>query len=175
MGGSNACTVIALLAGRHFLEITLPIPNQLKDLNQTIPIYMYSQLIFKGNHIYSTFNLPAQQLNLDAQNVLQQNHEEFQKIQIDVDMGFVSTQDLEDVLAQHRNQHPKFAAVLIVPPDKSILLCFNQRSVSLLESHTHGLRGGIIATSLSGNTRYFVRYLERMVMRDWQTQLKDLT
>ena len=137
VGGSNACTVIALLTRRHFLEGTLPIPNQLKDLNQTIPIY--SQLIFKGNHIYSTFNLPAQQLNLDAQNVLQQNHEEFQKIQIDVDTGFVSTQDLEDFLAQYHNQHPKFAAVLIVPPDKSMLLCFNQRSISLFESHTHGL------------------------------------
>lgn len=170
MSGSNACTVIALLTGRHFLEGALAIPKELKDLSQTIPFY--SKMIFKGNHIYNTFNLPANQPNLDVQNVLQQNHEEFQKIKIDADMGFVSTQHLEDFLVEYQNQHTKFAGVLIVPPDKSMLLCFDQQSTSLFESHTHGLQGGIISTSSSRNTRNFVRYLETMVRRDWQTNLR---
>ena len=39
MTGSNACTVIALLTGRHFLEGALAIPKELKDLDQTIPFY----------------------------------------------------------------------------------------------------------------------------------------
>ena len=39
MTGSNACTVIALLTGRHFLEGALAIPKELKDLSQTIPFY----------------------------------------------------------------------------------------------------------------------------------------
>ena len=85
MSGSNACTVIALLTGFHFLEGALAIPKELKDLSQTIPFY--SKMIFKGNHIYNTFNLPANQPKLDVQNVLQQNHEQFQKIKIDADMG----------------------------------------------------------------------------------------
>ena len=81
MTGSNACTVIALLTGLHLLEGALAIiPKELKDLGQTIPFY--SKMIFKGNHIYNTFKLPANQPNLDVQNVLQQNHEEFQKIKL---------------------------------------------------------------------------------------------
>ena len=95
-------------------------------------------MIFKGNHIYTcnTFKLPANQPNLDVQNVLQLNHEEFQKIKIGADMGFVSTQHLEDFLGKYQNQHPKFAGVLIVHPDKSMLLCSDQLSTSLFKSHT---------------------------------------
>ena len=59
-------------------------------------------MIFKGNQIHNTFKLPANQANLDVQNVLQQNHEEFQKIKIDADMGFVSTQHLEDFLVEYQ-------------------------------------------------------------------------
>ena len=71
---------------------------------------------------------------------------------------------------QHHHMHPSFAAVLIVSPDKSIL-CFNQTSICLLESHTHGLQGGIIVTSSSENVSHFVKYLERMVMQDWKNGL----
>ena len=74
----------ALLTGCHLLEGALAIPKELKDLGQTIPFY--SKMIFKGNHIYNTFKLPANQPNLDVQNVLQQNHEEFQKIKINADI-----------------------------------------------------------------------------------------
>ena len=38
---------------------------------------------------------------------------------------------------QHHHMHPSFAAVLIVPPDKSVVLCFYQTSICLFESHTH--------------------------------------
>ena len=54
--------------------------------------------------------------------------------------------------------HPSFAAVLIVPPDKSMVLCFNQTSICLFESHTHGLQGGIIVTSSSENVSHYVKY-----------------
>ena len=54
MTGSDACTVIALLTGRHLLEGALAIPKELKDLGQTIPFY--SKMIFKGNHIYMTLS-----------------------------------------------------------------------------------------------------------------------
>ena len=45
MTGSNACTVIALLTGRHFLEGALAIPKELKDHGQTI--FFYCKMIFK--------------------------------------------------------------------------------------------------------------------------------
>lgn len=76
--------------------------------------------------------------------------------------------DLEDHLTQHHHVHPSFAAVLIVPPEESMVLCFNQTSICLFESHTHGLQGGIIATS------NFVKYLERVAMQDWKNGLHGL-
>ena len=52
-------------------------------------------------------------------------------------MDFVSTQHLEDFFVEYQNQHTKFAGVLIVPPDKSMLLCFDQLSTSFFrEPHT---------------------------------------
>ena len=79
--------------------------------------------------------------------------------------------DLEDHITQHHHQHPSFLAVLILPPDKSMMLCFKETSICLFESHTHGLQGGVIATSSSGNVGNFLTYLQ-MVMLDWKTQLQ---
>ena len=42
----------------------------------------------------------------------------------------------------------------------------------LFESHKDSVQGAIISTSLTGNISDFVQYLERMAMRDWQTQLQ---
>ena len=170
LDGSNACTVIAMLTASHFLENTISIPQQLQDLKVLIPIY--SHLIFKGNHIYSSFNVPAQQPNLDVKDVLHYNHDSFQKIKLIADVGIFTTEDLKNYLTSYQQQNQKFAVVLIVPPDKTMVLCFHQTSICLFESHRHGHQGGIIASSSSGNTSNFVRYLETMVVRDWQTQLQ---
>lgn len=168
--GSNACTVIALLSGLHFLKGTFAIPKLLPDLNQTLPVY--SQLIHEGNQIYDSFNMPPQQPNLDVRQVLQQNNGNFQGLRITSDTGFFTTQDLEDFLIQTvQQQQQSFFAVLIVPPDKSLLLCFSQTSVCLFESHSHGLQGGIISTGKSNEILNFVHYLEIMVNRDWGSQL----
>ena len=47
LSGSNACTLIAVLTGLHFLEDTLPIPKQLQDLHLVIPLSV--NLMMKGN------------------------------------------------------------------------------------------------------------------------------
>lgn len=160
-----------MLAALHFLEGTLQIPKQLQDLSITIP--MYTNLMIKGNQLYDSFTLPVQQPNLEVREVLQhgQNDKNVKKLEIVSDLGFFTVRDLEDHLTQHHHVHPSFAAVLIVPPDKSMVLCFNQTSICLFESHTHGLQGGIIATSSSGHVSNFVKYLERMAMRDWKNGL----
>ena len=81
--GSNACTVIAMLNSCHFLEGKIFIPQQLQDLKQVIPLY--SQLIVKGNRIYSLFHVPVQQTNMKVKEVLHYNNEEFQKIELIAD------------------------------------------------------------------------------------------
>lgn len=100
------------------------------------------------------------------------NNEQFQNLEIIEDLGFFSVQDLQDHITQHHHQHLIFAAVLIVPPDKSMVLCFDHTTISLFESHRHGPQGGLIATSSSGNINNFIRYLAGMVMRDWGAQLQ---
>lgn len=53
------------------------------------------------------------------------------------------------------------AAVLITPPVKSMLLCFNksQQTITLFEIHTHGNNGGLIAACKYNNIHNFVSYL----------------
>ena len=168
LSGRNACTVIAVLAGQHFLEETLLIPKPLQDLNRVIPLYI--NFTMKGNKVYQSFRLPAQQANLEVRQVLQQhNNEQFQDLQI---IGSFSVQDLQDHITQHHHEHPRFAAVLIVPPDKSMVLYFDHTTISLFESHRHWLQGGLIATSSSGNINNFIRYLAGMAMCDWGAQLQ---
>ena len=79
LSGSNACTVIPVLTGLQFLEETLPIPKKLEDLNLVIPLYV--NFMMKGNQMYHSFQLPAQQPNLVVRQVLQQhNNEQFQDL-----------------------------------------------------------------------------------------------
>ncbi|KAK2551336.1 hypothetical protein P5673_027730 [Acropora cervicornis] len=141
LNGSNACTVIAMLTASHFLENTISIPQQLQDLKVLIPIY--SHLIFKGNHIYSSFNVPAQQPNLDVKDVLHYNHDSFQKIKLAPDVGIFTTEDLKNYLTSYQQQNQQFPVALIVPPDRTMVLCFHQTSICLFESHKHGHQGGI--------------------------------
>ena len=138
-------------------------------------ISFYSQLTLRGNHIYSLFHVPLQQPNLEVREILQYNNENSQKIGLIADLGFFIVKDLESYLASYHRQHPTFAAVLIVPLEKMMALCFRHASICFFESHRHVYQGGIIASSSSGNTRSFVQYIERMVVRDWQTQLQGLT
>ena len=49
-----------------------------------------------------------------------------------------------------------FAAVLIVPPVKLLVLCFNQTRIFLFESHAHGLHSRIGVTNSTGNNSNFI-------------------
>ena len=112
--------------------------------------------MMKVNQIYQLFHLPAQQPNLEVRQVLQ-----FQKLEIIAHLDFYYDQDLEDLIIKHYHQHPRFAVVLIIPPDKSMVLCFDHTTISLYESHR---QDGLIANSSSGNISNFIRYLTGMVM-----------
>ena len=155
-----------MLTACHFLGGKIFIPQQLQGLKQVISLY--SELIFRGNHIYSLFHLPVQQPNLEVKDILQHNNEEFQKIELIADFGFFSVKDLQSYLASYHHQHSTFAAALTVPRDKTMVLCFRHESICLFESHRLGHQGGIIASSSSGNAHN----MERKVLRDWQTQLQ---
>jgi len=61
--------------------------------------------------------------------------------------------------------------VLIVPPDKSMAVIFNNGEVCVIESHTHGLYGAVIGTCFTKKIEDFVAYLQLMVMRDFNSTL----
>ena len=65
----------------------------------------------------------------------------------------------------------QICAILIVPPDKSMLLCFDytQRKLGLFESHKHNIHGDVIAVGQYDDKSGFVRYLGHMLPRDWHT------
>ena len=100
---------------------------------------MFTNVMIKGNQLHDSFNLPVQQPNLEVTQVLQhgQNDKHLKKLEIISDLDFFTMRDLEGHLMQHHHMHPSFAAVLIVPPDKSVVICFYQTSIFLFESHTH--------------------------------------
>ena len=104
----------------HVLEGKIFIPQQLQDLTQVIPLY--SQLIVKGNRIYSLFHVPVQQPNVEVKEVLQYNNEEFQKIELIADLGFFTVEDLESYLARYHWQHPKFTADCAPRQDDGVML-----------------------------------------------------
>ena len=86
------------------------------------------------------------------------------------ELGLFSIACLEIKLQEICQIPEQICAILIVPPDKSMLLCFDytQRKLSLFESHKHNIHGGVIAVGqydISG----FVRYLGHMLARDWHT------
>ena len=91
--------------------------------------------MMKGNQIYQLFQLPAQQPNLEVRQVLQQRYDEqFQKLEITAHLSSYSVQDLCNHIAQHYHQHPRFAAVLIIPPDKSMVLCLTIRPLASMKA-----------------------------------------
>ena len=53
-------------------------------------------------------------------------------------------------------------AIIIAPPDQSMLLCFSSREqkVSLFESHSHGKQGGVLAVASYEQIDRFVLFLE---------------
>ena len=70
-------------------------------------------------------------------------------------------------LAASPNQS-KLAAVLILPPDKTMLLLIGSSNESaLFESHSHLGRGGIIAAAGPGKLKEMAFYIDYMARRDW--------
>ena len=61
--------------------------------------------------------------------------------------------------------------VMTVPPDKSMLLCFDptQRKIGLFESHKHGANGGLIAVGHYHDISGFVLYQVNMFSCEWYT------
>ena len=64
------------------------------------------------------------------------------------------------------------ALVLILPPDKSMVLLINELGqLVLLESHKHMGIDGIVAATGTSKVKEMVFYIEDMAKRDWGRNL----
>ncbi|XP_044171567.1 uncharacterized protein LOC122955900 [Acropora millepora] len=76
--------------------------------------------------------------------------------------------ELQDLTA--RPQHSKIAALLTLPPDKTMLLLIGRNGESvLMESHIHYNIGGIIASAGPQKLQQMAIYIELMARRDWNS------
>ena len=87
---------------------------------------------------------------------------------ISEDFGLSTTACLENKLTEICRMQEQLCAVIIVPPDKSMLLCFDptQRMIALFESHKHGANGRLIAVGHYHDLSGFILYLENVFCHD---------
>ena len=114
-------------------------------------------------------------LNLDVKEALATRADHF-SLKISEYFGLSTTACLDNKLTEICQMQEQLCAVIIAPPDKSMLLCFDptQRKIALFESYKHGANGGLIAFGhyqhyhdLSG----FILYLENVFSHEWHTSI----
>ena len=125
-----------------------------------------------GNIMYRQINLPPGQVNLDVIEAIATRSDQF-SLMITEDIGIFSTESLQSKMQKIVQISEDTCTILIVPPDKSILICFDhtQRIMALFETHKHQGNGDLIAVRCYDDIRRFIMYIEHMVARDWQTRI----
>ena len=122
--------------------------------------------------MYRQINLPPGQVNLDVREAIGTWSDQF-SLMITDDIGIFSTEFLQSKMQEIVQISEDTCTILIVPPDKSILICFDhtQRIMALFESHKHQGYGGLIAVGCYNDISRFIMYIEHTVVRDWQTRI----
>ena len=163
-GGSNACTVISILTGLKFLkhELHFPQPNAASSC-----INAYRDLIKDGNLLYEIIDPPVFSPNLYVTDVL-----DCIDLPLEIPTDYIAVWDKHQLLQHFENfcGHHK-CTVLIIPPDKSVTVCFCQDLVLLLDSHKHYIEGGIISSCTTERVADFINYLESMAQKSWGVTL----
>ena len=166
--GSNACTIIAVYGAVNFLSSnwSLPSPDRLPQVEF---ISSFKQFMIYGNQSYNW--LGNQQPTYSAPEIINHTQLGFSGVvkcgdEYQFNSFSLFADELQHLVA--RPNHTKLAAVLILPPDKSMLLLIGENGEStLMESHTHLGVGAIIAASGQSKLREMVCYIEVMAKRDW--------
>ena len=100
-------------------------------------------------------------LNLDVKEALATRADHF-SLTISEDFGLSTTACLEYILTEICQMQEQLCPVIILSPDKSMLLHFDptQRKMALFESHKHGANRGLIAVGHYHDLSEFIPYLE---------------
>ncbi len=163
--GSNACTMIAVIGAQKFLCKQLETPTH---QNITRCVADFANTMREGNKHYDELLLPPNQPNLTPQEAINSRTDKF-GLKIIEDTGLFSEISLSNKLAEICSHQQDHCAILITPPDKSMLLCFDSTNqlIILYESHCHRNNGGLIAVTFYANIHNLTLFLSHMCARDW--------
>ena len=157
---SNACTVISILAGVRFLQGDLNIPSSESEEDLWVLFNQYREIMIEGNTLYSIINPPFHAPNLTVQDVL---------TVVDFplnEMPFVAVNNCHSFASELQNAcacnmtESRQMHVLIIPPDKSMVIIQNSTRVCLLDSHCHQGKGGAILLGEINNLELFCQMVE---------------
>ena len=167
-----ACITPAWSSRKLGLNFLLPSTNWILPSPHSLPlefISVFKQLMIYGNQSYNW--LGNQQPTYSAPEIINHPQLGFSGVvkcgdEYQFNRFSLFADELEHLAA--RPNHIKLAAVLILPPDKSMLLLIAAAGESmLLESHTHFGTGAIVTACGSGKLREMALYIEFMARRDW--------
>ena len=158
ISGSNACTVISVLGAIQVSNNNLAFPPPITDLPEIISTF--ANTMIEGNTLYESLDVDPSQPNLEVKEVVEVLKSRNIDINILEDEGFFLVEQLT-----HSGQ--QVAGVLIVAPDKAMLIYIKDGKFGLMDTHQHGTYGALIAISTSRNVDEFVAYLSEMVYRYW--------
>lgn len=166
--GSNACTIIAVLVVVNFCFQLAGsfLVHKTVYLSHLYPCF--KELMVEGNIIHQWIG-HAQQ-NYSVPEVIQHPSLGFSGVarcgdeyQFPFFQQFAA--ELESIINTHQ---AKLALVLILPPDKSMVLLVGELGqLVLLESHWHQGVGGVVAATGPQKVKEMVFYIDYMAKRDW--------
>ena len=158
--GSNACTVISMYTALKFFQNEINCPTKAISQQTVNSFVLYMKA---GNTIYDIIDPPPLHPNLYVEEVLREINMPFEQ---PCNTEIIITTDKQhlknEITLAALSPKEKNAIILIIPPDKSMLLCCNQNQTILFESHKHKDKGAIIAVTEKQNTNQIVNYLENL-------------
>ena len=119
ISGSNACTVISVLGAIQVSNNNLAFPPPITDLPEIIT---FENTMIEGNTLYESLDVDPSQQNLEVKEVV----EVLKSMNIDInileDEGFFLVEQLSAKLQSLTHSGQQVAGVLIVAPDKAMLI-----------------------------------------------------
>ena len=121
----------------------LVFPFSITDLPKIITTF--SNTMIEGNTLYESLDVDPCQPNLEVKEVIDVLRTVNIHINILDDEGFFLVEMLTAKLSSLAHSEQQVVGVLIVAPDKAMLICIKDGNFGLMDSHQHGTHGALIA------------------------------
>ena len=170
--GSNACAFIALLMGKSCMEGGLLWPRG-DYLPESWRKSLFEAMV-KGNKIHDDlFDHQAVDLEVEDAVSLADSECGVQSVgqQIDI-FGLNPVNQLANVLIQEAQNNTSKSCWVIMTERRAMLLTVNSDSSAMIvDSHSHGNDGAILACTQPGCIHLLAQWLDAMMNYNWQQSL----